>query len=287
MRLHNCTCLYCGSTFVDDVTKEHVVGRRFVPKGSLNGCWNLIANACRSCNGQKSSLEDDVSAITMAPDATGSYPTDDFAFASEAERKARRSTSRRTRKPVAASGETQSLVCHFADDAKLTLGMVMPPQVDNDRVFELARYHVCAFFYCITYDASTKKGGFWPGEYMPLLPAARGDWGNSIHVGFMKAVQEWTPRLLCITAGGNFKAMIRRHPQTFTWAWALEWNQNYRVVGFAGDTEEVKTIMATVPPLKFEPAMRTERGWVRFRLEVRLPEESDTLFSCGPISEPA
>lgn len=70
VRLHNVVCPYCGATLASDsTTKEHVVGRKFVPKGPLENEWNLILNACRPCNNQKADLEHDISAITMQPDA--------------------------------------------------------------------------------------------------------------------------------------------------------------------------------------------------------------------------
>ena len=38
IRLHNVTCVYCGSELTKDITtREHVIGRRFVPKGKLHG----------------------------------------------------------------------------------------------------------------------------------------------------------------------------------------------------------------------------------------------------------
>jgi hypothetical protein len=67
--LRNLNCIYCGNPFDDDSgvrkTREHVIGRSFVPRGSLENQWNLIANACESCNRSKSALEDDISAITL------------------------------------------------------------------------------------------------------------------------------------------------------------------------------------------------------------------------------
>jgi hypothetical protein len=67
--LENLTCTYCGTSFARvGYTKEHVIGRRFVPKGKLNKHWNLIVRACESCNTRKSDLEDDLSSIFMQPD---------------------------------------------------------------------------------------------------------------------------------------------------------------------------------------------------------------------------
>src|SRR5258708_1804203 len=74
IQIKNDICVYCAKQLTQDtITKEHVVGRRFIPKGKLNGQWNLIVNACRVCNGRKSDLENDISAITMQPDLTGQH----------------------------------------------------------------------------------------------------------------------------------------------------------------------------------------------------------------------
>jgi hypothetical protein len=73
--LRNINCAYCGRLFDAELpaTKEHVIGRRFVPRGCFAGQWNLILNACGRCNGDKAELEDDISAITMMPDAFGCH----------------------------------------------------------------------------------------------------------------------------------------------------------------------------------------------------------------------
>lgn len=69
-------CAYCGAAFSrpSDGEAEHVIGRRFVPKGTLAAQWNLIVRACGPCNDHKADLENDISAITMQPDAWGRYP---------------------------------------------------------------------------------------------------------------------------------------------------------------------------------------------------------------------
>jgi hypothetical protein len=76
--LDNETCVYCGIELSPEIdTEEHVVGRKFVPKGKLDGEWNLIVHACRACNRKKAELEDDISAITMQPDTLGAHAIDD------------------------------------------------------------------------------------------------------------------------------------------------------------------------------------------------------------------
>ena len=101
---------------------------------------------------------------------------------------------------------------------------------------ELARLQVGGLFYWITFDAEGGKGGFWPGRFVLLGHAAHADWGNARQIGFMQMVHSWEPRVLVDTAGGFFKVAIRKHPEhSACWSWALEWNQNYRLIGFFGD----------------------------------------------------
>ena len=51
-------------------------------------------------------------------------------------------------------------------------------------MYELARMQIMAFFYAITFNQETKKGGFWLGDFFPLLEAHYSDWGNDIHKMF-------------------------------------------------------------------------------------------------------
>src|SRR4051794_22769158 len=67
--LRNVRCVYCGKEFSDaGKQKEHVVGRDFVPRGTLENAANVICFACEQCNGFKSDFEDDIAVITMLPD---------------------------------------------------------------------------------------------------------------------------------------------------------------------------------------------------------------------------
>ena len=234
--LRNKTCVYCACS-IDKVsgTKEHVIGRRFVPKGSLDRDWNLILRACRSCNGIKSDLEDDLSAITMQPDATGAHAVADIVLQQEAERKARNSTSRRTGRRVAESQEQFTVKFPFGPGVEFTFTGHTPPQVDHGRAYRLALFQLRAFFYFVTYNQDTRKGGFWPGSFSPFALAQKADWGNAHFSAFTRAVKDWEPRFIGTGARGFFVVAIRRHPDAATWSWALEWNQNYRLIGFFGE----------------------------------------------------
>src|SRR6185503_3739763 len=135
-----------------------------------------------------------------------------------------------------------------------------------------------AFFYWITYDPNTRTGRFWRGRAYPVIHAPRSDWGNVAHRAFMRAVQGWDLKVRAVGAGEFFKVMIRRHPTTACWAWAVEWNQNYRVVGFVGEEQTARDVVAKFPPLNWDE-VPVEKGRIFVRSEVRLAEDEDFLFA--------
>lgn len=275
-QLFNVTCIYCGSVIDENFkTKEHVVGRRFVPKGSFEGNWNLIAHACLSCNSAKSKLEDDISAITMQPTAFGDFAANDPVLHAEARRKAA-ATSRRTGKPVSASQESLTIKTPLMG-ASVSFDAVCSPQVDRDRAFRLAQAHVGAFFYFITYDAATQRGGFCQGEFVPVEVTTHADWGSAINRSFMTIVAPWPHRVIFTGARGYFKIAIRRHPSAECWSWAVEWNKNMRIVGLMGDPTTIAQVRASLTP---NPTTDFTNGTetFRFRAEVRLPPAEDVVF---------
>lgn len=278
--LRNVACAYCNVPFSDEVPydKEHAVGRRFVPRGTLDGQWNLLLRSCKKCNGLKAALEDDISAIVMHPDASGQHVNNDPRLHAEARRKAANAISRRTKKPVAAGEEPLKFDTTFGA-AKLGFTFEMPPQVDDSRLFELARYQLIAFFYWITYNEETKRGGFWVGQYFPLLAVRRADWGNPQMHWFMDTTKDWLGRVHAIGADGYFKVTIKRKSATDElWSWALEWNQNFRLVGFFGRKESVEVLKPTIPALKMHILQQSDSGWTRYRADVPLAEAHDILF---------
>lgn len=275
--LDNETCVYCGKALGQDATKEHVIGRRFVPKGKLDRQWNLIVRACVDCNNAKSTLENDLSAITMHPDAWGRHASDDESLIIDATRKARRSISMRTGRPVKDSAEKLAVKMPLAPGATFTFTFFAPPQVDSKRLFELARLQLVAFFYWLTYDRSSKRGGYWLGGFHPLMESIRSDWGNTINKSFMETVAAWEPRLLANGADGYFKVSIRRHPKAVCWSWALEWNKKYRIIGFFGERGPAEELVKTFPPLPITSIAEAPNRWTRCRSDMPLDEE-DKLF---------
>lgn len=277
--LDNITCPYCGDLLIEsNNTKEHVIGRRFVPKGALNQNWNLIVRACRTCNSEKSHLENDISAITLAGKHWFGDTEPEEGEIKEAKRKAKNSTSGKTGKPVVASQEEINIKVPFGPGAVFKFNLIAPPQIDQERIFALARMQMMAFFYFITYNHETKRGGFWPHGFYLVSEAHHRDWGNSLHRSFMKVVVEWEPRWLGNTAKGYFKSIIRRHPNAECWSWALEWNNNYRMVGFFGDKDTAQTLVDEFDKSEMSSSQTNDGNSIRFRSDVALIEDEDLLF---------
>ena len=278
-RLKNVSCAYCGVTLSEATAdKEHVIGRGFVPKGKLAGCWNLIVNSCRACNAYKADLEDDISAITMQPDGFGSFGHDDETGMSEAVRKAERSFSRRTGKLVKDSHEQFKIDGKLAGGASYTVGLSGPAQINPDRVYRLARMHVAAFFYLITYREAERRGFSWVGGFYPVAHTFRSDWGNPLMRGFADAVVGWERRINANGAGEFFKLSMRRHAQEACWSWAVEWNRALRVVGFFGDSETAQTVRNTLPTLRYRTISKAPDEIVRVRQEIPLGDDEDDLL---------
>ena len=279
IRLRNVVCPYCGCALDNKITtKEHVVGRRFVPKGKLHKSWNLILNACRACNNKKADLENDISAISLFVRSSATTPQFDSGVISESVRKSRNSISRKTKKPVQDSFEKAEFKFDLNSQTSLNFNFIAPPQVDENRAFELARLQLAGFFYWITYQETQQRGYWWTGEFLPMMMVRSPDYGNKIMVDFSLTVLSWEPRVLAHTDEGFFSVCIRRHPQAECWSWALEWNYTMRLIGFLGDRETAQKIADTFGPLKMENQNLGNGDYVRFRQEVALDQKDDKLF---------
>lgn len=279
VRLDNVTCVYCGIVLEKEAaTREHVIGRKFVPKGKLENQWNLVVNSCGPCNNRKSDLEDDISAITMQPDQTGQFAHDDEDAATDARRKANKASSRRTKKLVKDSQEQIDINAPWGGGASVTFKFTSPAQINQERVFELARLHLVAFFYWITFDEKTQRGGFWQDGGYPVMTTGHRDWGNGVMLSFAEAVVDWEPRVFASTADGFFKIVIRRHPQADCWSWAIEWNLTTRTIGFFGELAAAKQVVSAFPKLQMETVNDSPARQLRYRTETPLKDTDDVLF---------
>lgn len=277
--LDNRACVYCGGALTHaNISREHVIGRRFVPKGKLHGNWNLIVNACRPCNVRKADLEDDISAITLQPDLWGRYGHDDADAIADARRKGKDARSRRTRKAVKDSQEQVRLGGRVGPGINLSFQLTAPPQIEDQRAFELARMQLVAFFYMQTYNRETRHGGYWRHGYHPVMQTTRGDWGNPVMTAFMRTIESWDCRMVAITADGFFRMITRRHPSAETWAWAIEWNHSRRLIGFYGERDPAQKIVNGFPQLCAQTIYQAPNESLSYRTEMPLSEEDDTLF---------
>jgi hypothetical protein len=180
-------------------------------------------------------------------------------------------------KTVAGSSVHVDIGGVVAPGVRIRLAGTAPPLLDDDRVFALARLHVAAFFYWLTFDATRRRGGFWLGGWYPLLWSWAADWGNQAQRGFMQAVEAWPHRVMASTADGLFKLALRRHLASVCWSWALEWNASIRVIGFIGDAATVESLVGAFPE-DASSRCPTEDGYVELRAEVALAPDDDCMF---------
>ncbi|MCL8000433.1 HNH endonuclease [Brucella sp. 21LCYQ03] len=285
--LNNTRCPYCAIELdVRSRTKEHVIGRRFVPKGKLNGQWNLILYACEPCNSRKANLEDDISAITLQPDMWGISHHGENVVIEEARRKALNSLSRRTRRRVGDSHEQLNVEAPVFPGMTAKFNFTAPPQIDQERGFELARLQMLGLYYMQTYKVEERRGHCWPGGFHPLKFVTQRDWGNVTMRAFMKEIHAWDLRLHLVTADGFFKAMTRLHPAGDLWSWAVEWNYSTRLVGFFGDRERAEAIVRTWPAETRKVILDRPGESLHYSSEIPLHDDDDTLFDPAVVEAP-
>lgn len=284
-QLPNSSCPYCGILLSQrSRTKDHVVGRRFVPKGSLSGCWNLHVWTSTKCNGYKADLEDDISAITLSAPGLSNEPTREPEVALEVERKTRRSTSRRTGRKVAQSAESVTLK-HHTPHVSLSATFHAPPQLDERRTHELALLQLRAFFFFLTFDPDLGHGAWWRGKLVPANGAFKRDFGNEVQLAFAERTAKWDYRLILTTANGFFRVAIRKHPSSDTWSFALEWNSQFRLVGFFGDEDVCIAEAVSMPRLSGSVFPQEDGGWFAIRPEMPIDTNQDILFTLGTADE--
>jgi hypothetical protein len=279
----NKVCVYCNERFDDTnviATKEHLIGRNFVPRGSLDSgrSFNFIFNACLACNNDKSPLEGHISAITqfMSPAVAENATFGDRAFA-----KSQGEIHPWTRRPIAESFHESTI--HLREfGLGVEIGFVGPPQVDRYKVHHLALRHVQGLYALVTNPDRTMEPLtlLFPGWVYVLGYYLQGDWGNSQARAASDRVRDWTVRARIITAGGYFQAMLRRdHAEVGTWFWALEWNRYMRVIGGISYDGQPPSFMRDLPDLHWIESRTTTTGAVsRSRIEQPLDEAHDDPF---------
>jgi hypothetical protein len=101
----------------------------------------------------------------------------------------------------------------------------------------------------------------------------------------MKQVQGWTPLLIVDAAREFFKAALRPEKPDGVLSWALEWNKNYRAIGYAGDPDAIRSYVDNLPPLEMMPLASSPQGTLHMRAEQRLKISDDVMFRRPESSE--
>jgi hypothetical protein len=276
----NQNCFYCGdyvgsgSEISSD--KEHLIGREFVPKGSLDGAsFNFIFRACQRCNGEKSAAERHISSVTLL---TSPARQIDGQVNSLAMHKASRDFHPH-KKGVLVKDAGDEHVVEFGEGgmtAKFTL--VGPPQLDQDAVNLLACNHVQGIFaMCATEDPRvTERSKFLPASYLYCFGHyIHRDWGNPHIREITRRVVDWPCCASIVSANGYFKLMLKKCVEGEEFFWALEWNKSLRIVGAICSPSVEPKLFSDLPDL----------GWrylpdgSRTRREVTLADENDSLFT--------
>ena len=279
LRRSNRYCLYCGRLVVNGSlpsAKEHLIGRSFVPDGSLAGAtaFNFIFRACDECNARKADLERHISTTTLfdSPARTKSDDIDALA-----RRKASQDYHPKSKGVLVQDSEVEQTLRFVSPGLKIEFVLVGPPLTDHEAIRHLAFMHVQGFFALLASKDPTDDNGIrvLPPRHFWFGGAFRhSDWGNPWLRELDRRVRGWSPRLALTTANGFFRAAMRcDEKDTKEWFWALEWNKSARVVGGIAD--------ATPAAVKGLPKLALQGGGpgARLREEIPLSEgDDDTLF---------
>lgn len=254
-------CLYCnaflGVGSAVKRNKEHLIGRNFVPTGTINEGerFNFIFAVCETCNLQKSKYENHVSAISLLWSPLRKEPAIDVIAV-------RKATGTYHGKLAAQALKSTRLAFEYGE-FHLGIELAIPPQVDSHQVKCLAAMQVQALVSLVkttNHLSSTELFRLNPANiwYYKWFPVS--DWGNPQLVEAVRRVHTWERIATINAAGGAFRATLRQSPGSDEWFWGLEWNGSIRVIGALGSPETPPTVLADIPPLEFELLPDGRRG---------------------------
>lgn len=274
-------CLYCATDVGPRSTvpsnKEHVIARRSVPTGSLDGPgFNFIFRACTSCNSEKADAERHVASVTLF---NSPARLEDPLVDAEARRKAANDFHPRHRGKVVAQSATDHTITGSFGGASMRFSLMAPPQTDPRTIALLATRQIQALFALVT--VPDPRGSnirlLHPEQCQVYGHYHFGDWGNPQLLAIIQRAAPWPSRATIVAANGYFKAKLRRSDiDSEGWFWALEWNRYLRVVGTIAFPEAPSPLLSGLPPLDWQP-LYDGRG--RMRVDVPLGAAEDTLFT--------
>ncbi|MES2032533.1 MAG: hypothetical protein V4466_00015 [Pseudomonadota bacterium] len=274
LSLSNQHCLYCGE-YVGvgasvESDKEHLINRRIAAPGLMANpqAFNFIFRACRRCNAEKADIEEHISAVTLLTSPGREDPVIDAAARS----KAAASFDRRHRLPIGEVRNNLSIAM-----GPVTFGMVSAAQADPEAIRLLAFRHVQGLFsLCTSPDPRhSETTRLLSGDKFGFFAAyPYRDWGNPRLLEIARRTQDYARLAEITTADGFFRAALRPGAQGSPWFWALEWNQNLRVVGWIGDPLTPADAFQDLPPLTWHRISSTHR----IREETPLAEDAEDLL---------
>lgn len=282
-------CPYCGdlvgigSEAASD--KEHLIGRKFVPKGSLEaGGFNFIFRACQKCNGRKSSAERHVSSVTLF-NSPGRW-SDENVNALALHKGSRDYHPDKKGVLVKDASDHHSIEFGWAG-MQMKVNLVGPPQLNADAVCLLACRHIQGIFALIATDdprIGEKSKILPPEQILHFGHYIHQDWGNPQLMEIARRTAEWDCYANIITANGYFKILVKVcETGTREWFWALEWNKFLRVVGVICSPSVEPELFSDLPELNWRPS---PDGIGRSRREFPLTDAEDILFpSLAPEGE--
>lgn len=294
---NNRLCPYCGTNLhildEKEINVEHVIGRRFLPKGFLDGEWNLIVKACKKCNDEKARLEGGISVISLIDPIPAK--SESAEIKNELERKLGKEdaiTGRHrgganhpeTNKPIALSGIKEKIEFSLPN-LKACFGLSGPPQAMNSELL-LSTYHIQGFYYLIANlepndayptKASSDKCLFLASNLVaPLFSLKKADWGNVSAQELIFRTSSWKTCFILVTGKGFFKCIMRKDPSKTKSPvfWALEWNNNLRVIGMIREPGQPDMVEQNLPT----PNFINIDSFTRICEEIPINEHEDRLF---------
>lgn len=262
--------------------KEHLIGRKFVPSGSLGATgFNFHFRGCCKCNGKKANAEGHISSVTLfnTPARFNDPQIDPLT-----KRKAAGAYHPDKKGTLVKDAGDDQLI-EFGNSAfQMRVSLTSPPQLDSRLVSLLAYKHIQGLFSLITSSdpRETEKTRLLPHENIHVFDYYNYlDWGNPQLAEVNARVSSWPCYANIYAADGYFRALLRRCIDSDVgWFWALEWNRFLRVIGAIACPQAIPQLFRSLPELRWTTL---PDGSGRLREEVRLPEEQDTLFEADVV----
>jgi hypothetical protein len=255
-----------------------LIGRNFVPKGSLTGdSFNFVFRACIECNSEKSNAERHVSTVSLfnSPARLEGRAINDLAI-----RKASKDYH-----PIAQKLVRDASVPHKIETEgngfSSNLHMTSPPQLEHKSVILLAVRQIQGLFALITTEdprIPEKSKILSASNVLVHMNYNYGDWGNPQLLEIVERTKDWQAPLVVNSASSHFKAILRLPKSPGEgYFWALEWNKSVRIVGAICHPNQNPAWLDNLPTLNWWSIPGKDQS--RIRMEIPLGENSDYLFA--------